>query len=292
MSNTNNVNIPSAVGTNRTYGQVVLENLRNGWDAIKSNAYINMFLPVEDAANGNTLAVVTAAVPGKQAVTTAGKAILGHVEEAAKQAEKVIRPGANKVGEILENGIEYTVHGSSQPGTPLYFHIPKSEITRGKPKWIPTLEEVAEALAKHTTSAKKTVSDGVRRAADWTATQEQHLRMADRRSMNKVTSETTRLNNTVTRQGVSQDKSVLPKVTTYLKETLASGFTPSKKARIKGDVDLAYQEWLEYLRKLQYDTKSKDSVKALNQIAEETWMKLFQPKKKQGGILNYITYFS
>jgi hypothetical protein len=33
-------------------------------------------------------------------------------------------------------------------------------------------------------------------------------------------------------------------------------------------------------------------VQALNQIAEETWMKLFQPKKKQGGILNYSIYFS
>lgn len=292
MAKTTNTNVPSAVGTNRTYGQVVLENLRNGWDAIKSNAYVNMFLPLEDAANGNTLAVVTATVPGKQAVVTTGKQILGQVDDVVKPARKAMTPGANKVGEVVEDGIEYVVQGSSQPGTPLYFHIPKSEITRGKPKWIPTLEEVAEAIAKHDTSAKKTVSDGVRRSADWAATQKQHLQRADMRSMNKVASETTRLNNTATRQGISQDKSVLPKVTTYLKETLASGFTPSKKARIKGDVDLAYQEWLEYLRKLQYDTKSKDSVKALNQIAEETWMKLFQPKKKQGGILNYSTYFS
>lgn len=292
MAKTNNTNVPSAVGTNRTYGQVILENLSNGWDAIKSNAYVNMFLPIEDAANGNTLAVVTAAVPGKQAVVTTGKQILEKLDDVVKPARKVITPGAKKVGEIVEDGIEYVVQGSSQPGTPLYFHIPKSEITRGKPKWIPTLEEVSSAIAKHTTSAKKTVSDGVKRAADWAATQKEHVRRADNRAMNKVSSEQTRLNNTAIRQGVSQDKSVLPKVTTYLKETLASGFTPSKKARIKGDVDLAYQEWVEYLRKLQYDTKSKDSVKALNQIAEETWMKLFQPKKKQGGILNYSIYFS
>jgi hypothetical protein len=63
----------------------------------------------------------------------------------------------------------------------------------------------------------------------------------------KDSSEMTKRNVTDKRQGISQDKSVFPKVTTYLQETLASGFTPSKKARIKGDVDLAYQEWIEYL---------------------------------------------
>ena len=108
----------------------------------------------------------------------------------------------------------------------------------------------------------------------------------------KDSSEMTRINSTAKRQGVSQDQSIYPKVTTYLQETLASGFTPSKKALIKGDVDLAYQEWIDYLSNLKYDTKSKDSVKALNQIAENTWMKLFQSKKKQGGLLNYSTYFS
>jgi hypothetical protein len=48
----------------------------------------------------------------------------------------------------------------------LYFPVPKSEVTRGKPQWIPTFEEVAEALAKHITTAKQVVSEGTKRAVD------------------------------------------------------------------------------------------------------------------------------
>ena len=150
----------------------------------------------------------------------------------------------------------------------------------GRTVYTGTSEEAIKSMAK-------------RQAIDKEAGYHAAVQSMDKKlSRKKAASETTRLNNTTIRQGISRDKSVLPKVTTYLKETLASGFTPSKKAIIKGDVDLAYQEWLEYLRKLQYDTKSKDSVQALNQIAEETWMKLFQPKKKQGGLLNYLILFS
>lgn len=143
-----------------------------------------------------------------------------------------------------------------------------------------TTEEAIESMAKRQAIDKE--------AGYHAAIQAQDKKLARQ----KDSSEMTKRNVTDKRQGISQDKSVFPKVTPYLQETLASGFTPSKKARIKGDVDLAYQEWIEYLQKLKYDTKSKDSVKALNQIAEETWMKLFQPKKKQGGILNYSIYFS
>lgn len=143
-----------------------------------------------------------------------------------------------------------------------------------------TTEEAIESMAKRQAIDKE--------AGYHAAIQAQDKKLARQ----KDSSEMTKRNVTDKRQGISQDKSVFPKVTPYLQETLASGFTPSKKARIKGDVDLAYQEWIEYLQKLKYDTKSKDSVQALNQIAEETWMKLFQPKKKQGGILNYSIYFS
>lgn len=143
-----------------------------------------------------------------------------------------------------------------------------------------TTEEAIESMAK-------------RQAIDKEAGYHAIVQAQDRKlARQKDPSEMTKMNVTDKRQGISQDKSGFPKVTTYLQEILASGFTPSKKARIKGDVDLAYQEWIDYLQKLKYDTKSKDSVKAINQIAEETWMKLFQPKKKQGGILNYLTLFS
>lgn len=143
-----------------------------------------------------------------------------------------------------------------------------------------TTEEAIKSMAKRQAADKKAGYHAIIRAQD------------KRLARQKDPSEMTRMNNTAKRQGISPDKSVYPKVTLYLKEHLASGFTPSKKARLKGDVELAYQEWMDYLYKLKYDTKSKDSIKAANQIANETWMKLFQPKRKQGGILNYITYFS
>lgn len=150
----------------------------------------------------------------------------------------------------------------------------------GKTVYENTSEEAIESMVK-------------RQVADKEAGYHAAIQAMDKKlARKKDPSEATRINIIAKRQGISPDQSVYPKVTTYLQETLASGFTPSKKALIKGDVDLAYQEWIDYLTKLKYDTKSKDSVKALNQIAEETWMKSFQSKKKQGGILNYSTYFS
>lgn len=100
----------------------------------------------------------------------------------------------------------------------------------------------------------------------------------------------TRVNTTAKRQGISPDKSVFPKVTMYLKDYLASGFTPSAASIRTNNFDKARQEWIDHLVKLKYDTKSKDSVDALNQIFLEKWGHMF--KFKQGGILNYITYFS
>lgn len=166
-------------------------------------------------------------------------------------------------------------------GQPITMHDILDAIkNKGRTVYENTTEEAIESMAKQ-------------QAVDKEAGYHAAVHAMDKRlARQKDPSEMTRVNTTAKRQGVSQDQSVYPKVTTYLQETLASGFTPSKKALIKGDVDLAYQEWIDYLTKLKYDTKSKDSVKALNQIAEETWMKSFQPKKKQGGILNYLTLFS
>lgn len=288
----NNQNVPSAVGTNRTYGQVILENLKNGWDAIKSNTYVNMFIPLEDAAEGNTLAVVTSAVPGKQAVTTAGKAILGNVDEVVKPARKVIKPGAKKAGDFIEDGIEYTAYGSSQPGTPLYFPVPKSEVTRGKPQWIPTFEEVAEALAKHITTAKQVVSEGTKRAVDKAANYRATIQKMDRKlSRKKDPSDAKRsMYQTKARTGqlVKSDK---PKVTEYLEEELAANFSPSKQAIKKNNFDRARQEWMDYLDELGYDIVTKESVKAADNIALNTWGKRFSIQKN-GGSINYIQYFS
>lgn len=100
----------------------------------------------------------------------------------------------------------------------------------------------------------------------------------------------TRVNTTAKRQGISPDKSVFPKVTMYLKDYLASGFTPSAASIRTNNFDKGLQEWFDHLAKMKYDTKSKDSVDASNKIFLEKWGKMY--KLKQGGILNYSTYFS
>lgn len=282
MSNKNNSNVPSAVGTNRTYGQVILENLRNGWEAIKSNTYVNMFLPLADAAEGNTLAVVTSAVPGKQAVTTAGKAILGNVDEVVKPARKVIKPGAKKAGDFIEDGIEYTAYGSSQPGTPLYFPVPKSEVTRGKPQWIPTFEEVAEALAKHITTAKQAVSEGTQRAVDKVANYRAAIQKMDRKlARKKAPSERVR----GLYQKSQQPISIKPEFNQNMAQHAASTFTYMDKVPAgKDPIVFNYERWLQHVGR-EFDTKTKGSLKEIEKAFNSLYGHRF---KKQGGVINYI----
>lgn len=85
---TKNSNVPSAVGTNRTYAQTITENLQNGWEKIKTNHYINMFFPISDVADGNTLAAATAIIPGKQPIITTAKTLSTSLT-AEKIAEKL-----------------------------------------------------------------------------------------------------------------------------------------------------------------------------------------------------------
>ena len=277
----NNTNVPSAVGTNRTYGQVILENLRNGWDAIKSNTYVNMFLPLADAAEGNTLAVITSAIPGKQAVATAGKAILGNIDDVVKPARKVIRPGAKKAADFVEDGIEYTSYGSSQAGTPLYFTVPKSEVTRGKPQWIPTLEEVAQAIADHTTSAKKVVSEGVRRATDWAATQKAQIQRLDRKlARKKDPSDRIRGNYQKSKQPIS----IKPEFNQNMAQHAASTFTYMDKVPAgKDPIVFNYERWLQHVGR-EFDTKTKGSIKEIEKAFNSLYGHRF---KKQGGVINY-----
>ena len=285
MSKKENSNVPSAVGTNRTYGQVILENLRNGWDAIKSNTYINMFLPLADAAEGNTLAVVTSAIPGKQAITTTGKAVLSKVDEVVKPARKVIKPGAKKAGEFIEDGVEYTVYGSSQPGTPLYFPVPKAEVTRGKPQWIPTFEEVAEALAKHITTAKQAVSEGTKRAADKAANYRAAIQKMDRKlARKKDPSERVR----GTYQKSKQPISIKPEFDSNMAQHAASTFTYIDKVPAgKDPIIFNYDRWVQHVGR-EFDTKTKGSLKEIEKAFYEIYGHRF---KKQGGVLNYATYF-
>ena len=281
MSKKNNSNVPSAVGTNRTYGQVILENLRNGWEAIRSNTYVNMFLPLADAAEGNTLAIVTSAVPGKQAVATTGKVLLGNMDDVVKPARKVIRPGAKKAGEFIEDGVEYTVYGSSQPGTPLYFPVPKSEVTRGKPQWIPTFEEVTEALAKHITTAKQAVSEGTKRAVDKVANYRAAIQKMDRKLARKK-DPSDRVRGAY--QKSKQPISIKPEFNQNMAQHAASTFTYMDKVPAgKDPIVFNYERWVQHVGR-EFDTKTKGSLKEIEKAFNSLYGHRF---KKQGGVINY-----
>lgn len=207
-------------------------------------------------------------------------------------ADLPVKATAKRMNQPLEVYTAKTLGGKAGRGRPA------SNINDATGKPI-TLEDIIDAIKNNGrtvyegTTEEAIESMAKRQAVDKEAGYHAAIQAQDKKlARQKDSSEMTRINITDKRQGISADKSVFSKVTPYLKEQLASGFTPSKKARIKGDVELAYKEWMDYLHALKYDTKSKDSVKAANQIADETWMKLFQPKEKQGGILNYSTYFS
>jgi hypothetical protein len=84
-----NQNVPTAVGTNRTYAQTIKENLQNGWYKIRTNPYVNMFFPIQDILEGNTLAAVTAIIPGKQMLATTAKLLSG-ADDAIRVTSKPI----------------------------------------------------------------------------------------------------------------------------------------------------------------------------------------------------------
>lgn len=66
-----------AVGTNRTYAQTVKENLQSLYEKLKSNTFINLLFPLEEVANGNTLAVTPYLIPAGGAVKTTAKLLTG-----------------------------------------------------------------------------------------------------------------------------------------------------------------------------------------------------------------------
>jgi hypothetical protein len=52
-----------AVGTNRTYWDTITENLRNAWEKIKTNTFVNMAIPLEDLSEGHTEALLPMLIP-------------------------------------------------------------------------------------------------------------------------------------------------------------------------------------------------------------------------------------
>lgn len=57
----------------RNYFDMISTQFEPMWDKIKNNTFVNMFLPIQDLSEGNTQALVTAAIPGGQAIKTTAK---------------------------------------------------------------------------------------------------------------------------------------------------------------------------------------------------------------------------
>lgn len=59
------------------------------WDKIKDNTFVNMFIPIQEIKDGNSVAAISAVVPGKQAVATAAKTMAKPLlKEATKSTAK------------------------------------------------------------------------------------------------------------------------------------------------------------------------------------------------------------
>lgn len=83
-----------AVGSNRSQGQIVRENWRDMWQRVKSNPYVNMFIPLEDFSEGNYLAAIPYMVSGGGGIKQVAKlpkfTFTDYMNQGKKRALRVI----------------------------------------------------------------------------------------------------------------------------------------------------------------------------------------------------------
>lgn len=95
----------TAVGTNRTQWQRIREDVRDGWEKIKSNDVVNLFLPLEDLSAGHTEAIIPYIVPGSGAVVRSSKQIGKIVDRMHDRLPSYAKPNtsAEKAIELIKN---------------------------------------------------------------------------------------------------------------------------------------------------------------------------------------------
>lgn len=227
-------------------------------------------------------------------------ALTGNYGDALLSAGLLAAPsaigGAGKAASKLDAPLH--VYTGKQLGKKAGKGRPASNINAATDKPI-TMRDVLDAMKNNgrtvyeNTSEEAIKSAAIQHAAD---TRSKYLQVLDalERKANKVKSDWDR------KRGLYQTKKLtgeietsnLPIVTTYLEENILSTFKPSKKAIKKGDFDSYYKELLDHISNLGYDIETKASREAINKIALNTSWGKQVPGKKQGGILNYSTYFS
>lgn len=202
-------------------------------------------------------------------------------------ADLPVKAAAKRMNQPLEVYTAKTLGGKVGKGRPA-----KAKLD-GTNKPI-TKRDVIEALRTYLNPSK--VSKETVKKANWEATSAAVAKHTDNKAMNKASSKSageTRMNMTQSRTGHTPVQSVGKQVTQYDAERLTSGFTwqasPLGRTRADGVIQQNWKLFLEHAQKLKFDTKSKDSVKELEKIFNNTYQHLF---KKHGGSLNYLTLFS
>lgn len=202
-------------------------------------------------------------------------------------ADLPVKAAAKRMNQPLEVYTAKTLGGKAGKGRPA-----KAKLA-GTKKPI-TKRDVIEALRQYVNPSK--VSEETVKKANWEATSAAVIKHADNKAMNKAAAKSTgetRRNMTANRSGHAPVQSVGKQVTQYDAERLTGSFTwqeaPLGRTRADGVIQQNWKLFLEHAKKLGFDTKSKNSVKELEAIFNNTYQHLF---KKQGGRLNYLTLFS
>lgn len=135
---------------------------------------------IHDVAKGNYGdALITAGL-------LAAPSAAGGAGRVTSKLRKRITPPATKAGEFIDNGIEYVSYMSSQKGTPSYYFIPKSEVTRGAKSWAPTQEEIVEAVNKYLKQTEQAATNATREAIDKKATYSASVLAQDKKEASKA----------------------------------------------------------------------------------------------------------
>lgn len=97
----NNLKLPS-----RNYWDGFKARNSAMWDKIKGNTFVNMLVPIQEIEDGNSIAAITAVVPGKQAVATAANTVAKPLlKEATKSAAKRMRLSSDEFLTMLRKDL-------------------------------------------------------------------------------------------------------------------------------------------------------------------------------------------
>ncbi len=243
---------------------------------------------VYDVAKGNYGDALIAAglLAAPSAAAGAGKTV--------SKLRRRITPPATKAGEFVDNGVEYVSYMSSQKGTPSYYFVPKEEVTRGAKQWVPTQEEIVNAMAKYLKNTKQATLDATRTAVDKKASYSATVLAQEKKATNKVYRKESghKYYNTTGHQNLKAGKDV-DGVSTIL---------PRPDLEYL-NIDYDYMFGETYLVNFEKYKKHLKEVEKIGFSEKDAWNKFYKMHKqivdkeiakgiyRLGGKINYLNYF-